>query len=180
MRTDILRSLPLRRASGAKTLGRVGAYRARAQRGVSLVEVLVASVVLSIGLLGLAGLQAAGLRVGQSSILRSQAAQMAYDMADRMRVNAANAKDYNLALGDAIPNCNGLAGCDLRDWRLRLQMLPGGTGSVDASAAPQVTIVVAWDDARGGGVLRGAGEGEQEALKQLGASRFTLVTQLTD
>ncbi len=54
-------------------------------RGFSLIEVLVATVVLSVGLLGLASLQVSGLRVGQSSFYRAQAAQLATDMADRLR-----------------------------------------------------------------------------------------------
>ena len=83
---------------GASVLGRW-------QAGVSLVEVLVAVVVLSIGLLGLAGLQASGIRVGQSSIYRSQAAQLAYDMVDRMRVNVASAGSYGIGLADATPGC---------------------------------------------------------------------------
>ena len=32
-----------------------------------------------------------------------------------------------------------------------LQALPSGTGAIDATAAPQVNIVIQWDDARGGG-----------------------------
>jgi type IV pilus assembly protein PilV len=121
--------------------------RRRRQSGVSLVEVLVAIVVLSIGLLGLAGLQASGIRVGQSSIHRSQAAQLAYDMADRIRVNLANRTDYSLAL-DAAPTGTSVAKLDLQDWRQRLQMLPAGTGSVAINGS-QATIIVQWDDARG-------------------------------
>jgi type IV pilus assembly protein PilV len=121
--------------------------RQRRQSGVSLVEVLVAIVVLSIGLLGLAGLQASGIRVGQSSIHRSQAAQLAYDMADRIRVNFAGRAAYNLAL-DAAPTGTTVASRDLQDWRQRLQMLPAGTGSVAINGS-QATIIVQWDDARG-------------------------------
>ena len=55
--------------------------------GFTLLEVLVALVILSIGLLGLAGLQAASLRYNHSSYLRSQATLIAYDIVDRMRAN---------------------------------------------------------------------------------------------
>lgn len=146
-------------------------------RGVSLIEVLVAIVVLSIGLLGLAGLQASGLRVGQSSLHRGQAAQLAYDMIDRMRVNVANAVDYNLALA-ASPSGTSAAKLDLQDWRLRLQALPGGTGSVAVNGSA-VTIVVQWDDTRGAGVLRGT-TADDAARAQLQASQFQITAQLAN
>lgn len=150
----------------------------RKQAGVSLVEVLVAVVVLSIGLLGLAGLQASGMRVGQSSIYRSQAAQLAYDMVDRLRVNFANAADYNLALADAAPGGATIAARDLQDWRLRLLSLPSGTGSVAVNGA-DVTIVVQWDDTRGAGVLRGS-SADDAARIQLQASQFQITAQLAN
>lgn len=62
------------------------------ERGFTLIEVLVAMVVLSIGLLGLAGLQATSLKSNQSAYHRSQATQLAYEMADRMRANREYAK----------------------------------------------------------------------------------------
>lgn len=150
----------------------------RRQLGVSLVEVLVATVVLSIGLLGLAGLQASGMRVGQSSIHRSQAAQLAYDMVERMRVNVADAADYSLALSDAAPEGTSRAQRDLRDWRLRLRSLPGGTGSV-APNGSAVTVVVQWDDTRGAGVLRGS-SGDDAARASMQTSQFQITAQLAN
>lgn len=58
-------------------------------RGFTLLEVLIAILVLSIGLLGLAALQATGLRTSHSANLRSQATQLAYEMTDAMRANRA-------------------------------------------------------------------------------------------
>ncbi len=141
-------------------------------------EVLVATVILSIGLLGLAGLQASGMRVGQSSIYRSQAAQLAYDMVERMRVNVANAGGYTLALGDAAPSGTSRAERDLQDWRLRLRSLPGGTGSVAVNGT-EVTILVQWDDTRGAGVLRGS-TGDDAARAALQTSQFQIVAQLAN
>jgi type IV pilus assembly protein PilV len=164
---------------------RVANFVANNERGVSLIEVLVAIVVLSIGLLGLAGLQASGMRVGQSSIHRGQAAQLAYDMVDRIRVNADNADDYVHALSDAIPSCSAapsssaeVATCDLRDWRLRLQSLPGGKGAV-AIDGNEVTVVVQWDDTRGAGVLRGTSPDDAE-LAKLQTAQFQITTQLAN
>ena len=57
------------------------------QRGTTLVETLVALLVLSIGLLGVAALQLTSLRNNRSAHLRSQAQVMAYDITDRMRAN---------------------------------------------------------------------------------------------
>jgi type IV pilus assembly protein PilV len=126
--------------------------RARLQ-GFSLIEVLVSIVVLSIGLLGVAALQVSGLRVGQSSFYRAQAAQLATDMADRLRANAGEARTCELAIGDATPGSPANT-CerDLVEWRSRLRSLPGGSGGVVVDTASNlVTITVQWDDSRGGG-----------------------------
>lgn len=150
----------------------------RRQAGLSLVEVLVAVVLLSIALLGLAGLQASGMRVGQSSIHRSQAAQLAHDMIERMRANVAHAGDYELELGAAVPPCTGAAACDLRDWRLRLQALPAGTGAVSVSGR-QATVLVQWDDSRGAGVLRGSAA-DDTARAALRATQLRITAQLAN
>jgi len=55
--------------------------------GFSLLEVLVALLVLSIGLLGLAALQITSLELGTNSLFRTQATVAAYDILDRMRGN---------------------------------------------------------------------------------------------
>ncbi len=150
----------------------------RRHAGVSLIEVLVAIVLLSLGLLGLAGLQASGVRVSQSSIHRSQAAQLAHDMIERMRANAVNASAYRIALGEAAPDCSGVAACDLRDWRLRLQSLPAGTGAVTVNGW-QATVLVQWDDARGAGVLRGSAA-DDEARSALQTMQFEITAQLAN
>src|SRR4030065_2717121 len=72
-------------------------------RGFTLLEVLVAIVVMSIGLLGLAGLMASSLKNSHSAYQRTQATWLAYDALDRMRANrqVALAGGYHLALGAA-------------------------------------------------------------------------------
>jgi type IV pilus assembly protein PilV len=146
-------------------------------RGVGLVEVLVASVVLSIGLLGLAGLQASGLRVGLGSIHRGQAAQLAYDIVERIRVNMPHATAYALAIGEE-PEGTSLAARDLHDWRLRLRSLPGGTGSIAVDGA-QATVTVQWDDSRGAGALRGTRD-DDAARQSLRTAQFVLTAQLSN
>ncbi len=83
------------------------------QGGFTLVEVLVAVVILGLGLLGLAGLQAASLRNNHSAYLRSQATLLTYDMADRMRANPEAAKngDYNTAAPANNAQCFTTGGC---------------------------------------------------------------------
>jgi len=68
-------------------------------KGFTLVEVLVSMIVLSIGLLGLAGLQATSLRNNQSAYYRSQATFLAYDIADRMRANPESSDEYLIDAG---------------------------------------------------------------------------------
>ena len=61
--------------------------------GFTLIEVLIAMIVLAVGLLGLAGLQATSLRNNQSAYNRIKATQLAYEIADRMRANYTEAKN---------------------------------------------------------------------------------------
>jgi type IV pilus assembly protein PilV len=68
--------------------------------GFTLIEVLIAVLVLSIGLLGLAGLQAVSLRSNHSGLLRSQANILAYDLIDRMRANRNAALSTSIYLMD--------------------------------------------------------------------------------
>lgn len=126
--------------------------RVRHQRGLSLLEVLVAIVILSLGLLGMAGLQAASLRASQGSLYRAQAAQFADDMAERMRANLGEARTYGLALADPAPTGTSVRDRDLADWLAKLRNLPAGDGSIAIDLANNlVTITVQWDDTRAGG-----------------------------
>lgn len=83
--------------------------------GFSLLEVLIALVVFSLGLIGLGSLQLAGLQLSQDSLLRTKATILANDMADRIRSNPTAvsygaASPYNNPTGAATanPNCLGL------------------------------------------------------------------------
>ena len=136
-------------------------------QGFTLLEVLIAVVVLSFGLMGLAGIQAVGVRNTHSANLRTLAVQQAYDMADRMRANATGvaAGNYNAitATIPADPGCIGI-GCipaQLRDYDQRIwnlnnaAMLPSGSGTVTATLpiAPKpqnqtYVITVMWNDYR--------------------------------
>ena len=117
-----------------------------AMEGFSLIEVLVALFVLSIGLLGLAALQTTGLRFSHQSYERTQATLQAYDIIDRMRTNKSGTGDtvnttYNDVSLDSAPgttdcaatSCNGtqLAEYDLRQWNnANAGMLAEGRGAI--------------------------------------------------
>jgi type IV pilus assembly protein PilV len=143
------------------------------QVGFTMIEVMVALVVLSIGLLGIAKLMLFASQSNDSAYLRSQATELAYQMLDTMRANraAAIAGNYDTAIGTAAApaasclatqcSAQNLAAYDVYAWKQRLSvastpvagLLPGGTGSITTntpSTSPTMTtatIIVQWDDA---------------------------------
>lgn len=125
-------------------------------RGFSLLEMLVALLVLSFGLLGVAGMQAMSLRNNNNAYLRTQANILTYDLADRMRANrvAAINLDYNIALG-ASPSGAGVALADLTEWKARLATaLTNGDGAVNCTAVGLCTVIVQWDEVGADGAGR--------------------------
>ena len=134
------------------------------QNGFTLVEVLVALIILSFGLLGVAGMQISGMKGNHNAFLRSQAQQYAYEMLDMMRANrdAAINGGYNLALTGSIPAIpvpDPLADQDIREWLRGVtgisnpaSGLPGGQGVIavvaNADNTWTVTITVQWTEGR--------------------------------
>lgn len=128
------------------------------QSGFTLLEVLVAVLVLAIGLLGLAGLMASSVRNNHSAYQRTQATWLAYDIVDRMRVNRdlALANGYDTTIGSpatctANPTLSGsMAAQDLAGWKNLLACaLPAGDGSVAIASDRMVSVTVSWNDSRG-------------------------------
>jgi len=154
-------------------------YLTRRAAGFTLLEVLVAMVVLSIGLLGLSGLQTSSLRNNHSAFLRSQATVVSNDIIDRMRANRdrAIAGDYDIAYAGmpSTPVCDGVTGCsevdvasiDLGDWLAYVGRLPGGEGQVSVTAAGIAEVRVCWSDTRDSSV--GCG--------QTGSTKLEIVTR---
>ena len=133
------------------------------QQGFTLLEVLIALLVLSIGLLGLAALQTIGLRSNEMASMRTTATMLAYDISDRMRANPQGTIDSNYKIGSGAvvetvdctsENCDPeeLATFDLSQWKTALARLPGGQGDITQIAGPPLvhTITVRWDENRTG------------------------------
>lgn len=137
------------------------------QNGFSLLEVLIAIIVLSIGLLGHSKIQALGVRAGADAHLRTEATFLANDMIERMRANRPSvASDYYATIDYANIDCTGapakicsdgaagsaadctsteMADEDAFNWICDVTAsLPGGAATV-SSAAGVFTVAVNWD-----------------------------------
>jgi type IV pilus assembly protein PilV len=146
------------------------------EKGFTLIEALVALVVLSVGLLGVAGLQLVGLRGNLSAASRTQANYLADDIIDRMRANYAAARngEYDVALGATLAGAT-TAAVDVQAWVAELGSLPAGQGSVAVNAATSIaTVTIQWVDSRGGDVSLCTGAN----LLNCAALTFTTSTQL--
>ena len=140
--------------------------RAR-QRGVSMVEALVALLVMSIGMLGIAGLYVTSLQANRTALIRTQAVNLVNDMTDRIRANPMARADYGLAekwkdaptdqsCADGANNCSvtNLAQDDLFRWTTDVKaLLPGApTMKVTYTAAAlkgqtdNYVVEVTWNE----------------------------------
>ncbi len=124
----------------------------QSQRGVGLIEVLIALLVLSFGMLGMAGLQMWSLKYNQSAMERGMAVVQTHTIADAMRADRAAAlrAEFDITLDAAAPSGNTFAQVSLRAWRdsLRAALGADATGEVDCDGA-RCTIRVRWNDTRG-------------------------------
>lgn len=150
--------------------------------GFSLVEVLIALVILSVGLLGIAAMVSESLKSKDSSYYRTQALDYAAAILERMRANSVQATsgsyDVNyggLGSNGTIPsdNCTStncspgqLAGVDLAQWQKEISLaLPAITNSALAAGSittttvgqmTQVNISIRWNDKRANSAVSGA------------------------
>lgn len=133
-------------SKSTKTLARAG--------GMTLVEVLVTLVIISVGLLGVAALQLTTLRNNYDAYVRSQAAMLAADILDRMRANRDEALNgnYVIAVG-AAPGTGTVWQADLTAWKATLAaQLPNGDGSVQTTAVDAdgrvsvVSVAIQWGE----------------------------------
>jgi type IV pilus assembly protein PilV len=123
----------------------------RSQRGVGLIEVLIALLVLSFGMLGLASLQMWSLRYNQSAMERGMVVVQSHSIADAMRADrtAATTNQFDIGFDDEVPEGNGFTLVALRTWRQSLQDELGAeaTGAIDCNGSV-CTISVRWNDSR--------------------------------
>ena len=131
--------------------------RASLQSGFSLIEAMVALVVVSVGMIGIAGLYGQGLSAGRTALYRTQAVNLAADMADRIRVNRLGGANYGgaAANNNCVPpgavNCTPaqMAADDLFAWTNQVQQqLPNGVGAVQVVGTSPATynISVNWQE----------------------------------
>jgi type IV pilus assembly protein PilV len=147
---------------------RVRSLRDKRQSGATMIEVMVAVLVLSIGLLGMASLLGVSLRNTQSADFRSQAANLAYDYIDTARQYPYNLNVFATgvwsnpvcplgapAYAASCVNSSSAINCDRRRVLERVcQVLPNGrtrmavTGPLGAAGRLQVRVDVCWNDDR--------------------------------
>jgi len=127
----------------------------RRQLGFNLIEALIALLVISVGLLGMAALQATSLKQNQSAYQRSQATLLAYDIVDRIRANEGALTGYFAASGAENAACVSYSGAasgtcsalnmashDVWEWQQSLaRELTSGGGRVcrDSTASSAVS-----------------------------------------
>ena len=127
----------------------------RSNRGATLMEAMIAVLLLSMCMLAYAALQMRGLAANTSSMWRSKAALLAYEMADRMRANMAgvNAGNYNnLTVASPMTACGTVAACtpaqmsqlDFWIWNTAVgRELPNAIGVVCLDSTPDDGTVAA-------------------------------------
>jgi type IV pilus assembly protein PilV len=108
----------------------------RLAAGFSLIEVLIAMLIFSIGVLGLVGLQASLVRAQANTKMRSDAAYLATDLISQMWADAKNLNSYS--------NCASYAPCEA--WRNKVSdVLPQGAVTVAVTnTTGAVTLTIDW------------------------------------
>lgn len=108
------------------------------QSGTTMIEVLVTILVMSVGLLGLAALQGFSLQAGQSAYYRTQATNLAYEVADFARVNRSAA--MNSCSLPVLDSWNNFVSTQLPNGNLAIQF-------VDCDAG-EIQVTVTWGEER--------------------------------
>ena len=132
------------------------------QRGITLLESLVAIVVMALGILGILGVQMRTLSDTQTGVRRAQAIRLIEDMGERMKANPsalANLSSYvsNFAASPTVPSCASgctaanLATYDVAVWKRTVrESLPLGKASIFVAPGEadgnrrQLGMIVAW------------------------------------
>ncbi len=131
------------------------------QQGVSLIESMIALIVISVGLLGIAALQLTAMGQNSSALNHSQAVWISYNISDRIRannnqVNPLNSQflqysgidtnqDYNQECLTQACTAQQMMTADATDWVTMMSALPGGRGRITPTANG-LLVTVMWDD----------------------------------
>lgn len=148
----------------------------RPAAGFSLLEVLIALVILSVGLLGIAAMISGTMKANDSAYMRTQATGLAYNMIDRMRANttATDNGQYDVSMPASASTASEPSACtnnacdstqlaayDVDQWEYdAAHLLPQGRGSITSSINGGVTVItikVLWNDSRAQGGLQKTG-----------------------
>ena len=160
-------------------------YHINSSNGFTLLEVMIAMVIFSIGLLGLAGIQATALQNNNSAYTRTVTMQLAYNMADVLRASTNNegviTATYDTVTtaipaaptscvqpnGGGAPDCTetALANFEIYHWKKRIEKeLPSGLGSI-LKTGDVYTITIMWDDEHTGATGTACGTNSAVDLK---------------
>ena len=167
----------------------------RAQAGVGLLEVMISVLILGIGLLGIAAMQATALRNGQSSLERTQAVIQTYAALDLLRANRTDAIAgyYNTGgmrceAGEpdaSLPAGQQAAQAEVDSWLGALQRSMGVEGddttcaliacAGNAIGGGTCRVTIQWDDSRGSSL---AGEDDEATTEGSATRQVVTVTAL--
>lgn len=128
----------------------------KSQAGISLLEVLIAVLVLSVGLLGIGAMQTTNVKNSQSALLRSAAVVLAAGMAERIRAHPASASAGHFRLDKTcvVPKTTvSVPEMELASWvrdiHQRLGNAATSCGQIDHDIASRTySVKVIWDDSR--------------------------------
>lgn len=127
------------------------------QSGLTLLEVLIAILIIAFGLLGVASIQITGIKNNQSAYYRATANILAYDMLDRMRankkglINGSYDSAGSFLDGKTSPGSSStMAEKDTQLWLTQLgNQLPSSKGKIEAAAnASVLRVTIQWNDSR--------------------------------
>lgn len=137
--------------------------RRRDNQGFSLLEVMISIVVVAIGLLGVAGLQVAAIKLADTAQIRTAGAALVSNITERIRSNPGQVSSYALSYGVVPAGASTQAEQDLSRWRAAIAALPNGDASIIVASDPAcpalpstsgfracslVTVNVRWSETR--------------------------------